>query len=112
MPRMSGVQGSIGEVANDAKSGLSARTATYVKNTPISKPKYTEVMIVRSFFLINKSINIADKGMPIIVIKMTQGTQFGADLTEGELKIRTAIPRDTMQNNVRRKISAMICISL
>ena len=112
MPRMSGVQGSIGEVANDAKRGLSARTATYVKNTPISKPKYTEVMIVKSFFLINKSISIADNGIPIIVIKTTQGTQSGADLIDGELKIRTAIPRETMQNSVRRKMSAIECISL
>jgi hypothetical protein len=112
MPRMSGVQGSIGEVVNDAKRGLSARTATYVKNTPISKPKYTDVMTVKSFFLMNKSISIADKGIPIIVIKTTQGTQSGADLTDGELKIRTAIPRETMQNSVRRKMRAIGCISL
>jgi hypothetical protein len=112
MPRMSGVHGSTGEVANDAKRGLSARTATYVKNTPMSKPKYTEVMTVKSFFLINKSISIADNGIPIIASKTTQGTQFGADLMDGELKIKTAIPRETMQNSVRRKISAIECISL
>ena len=109
---MSGVHGSTGEVANDAKRGLSARTATYVKNTPMSKPKYTEVMTVKSFFLINKSISIADNGIPIITSKTTQGTQFGADLMDEELKIKTAIPRETMQNSVRRKMSAIECISL
>ena len=109
---MSGVHGSTGEVANDAKRGLNARTATYVKNTPMSKPKYTEVMTVKSFFLINKSISIADNGIPIITSKTTQGTQFAADLMDGELKIKTAIPRETMQNSERRKMSAIGCISL
>jgi hypothetical protein len=50
--------------------------------------------------------------MPIIVSKTTQGTQSGADLIEGEFKIRTAMPRDTMQNSERSIMSAIGYISI
>ena len=69
-------------------------------------------MIVRSFLLMKESITIAVRGMPIITSKTTQGTQSGADLIEGEFKIRTAMPRDTMQNNERSIISAIELISI
>ncbi|HAU49584.1 MAG TPA: hypothetical protein DCW57_10935 [Planctomycetaceae bacterium] len=49
--------------------------------------------------------------MPIITSKTTHGTQSGADLTEGELKIRTAMPRETMQNSKRSIMSAIRYIS-
>ena len=68
-------------------------------------------MIVRSFLLMKESITIAVRGMPIITSKTTHGTQSGADLTEGELKIRTAMPRETMQNSKRKIISAIRYIS-
>ena len=58
-----------------------------------------------------ESITIAVRGMPIITSKTTHGTQSGADLTEGELKIRTAMPRETMQNSNRKIISAIRYIS-
>ena len=68
-------------------------------------------MTVRSFLLMKESIIIAVRGMPIITSKTAHGTQLGADLTEGELKIRTAMPRETMQNSERSIMSAMRYIS-
>ncbi len=68
-------------------------------------------MTVKSFLRMKESIRIAASGMPIIDSKTTQGTQSGADLTEGELKIRTAMPRETMQNSKRSIMSAMRYIS-
>jgi len=59
-----------------------------------------------------ESIRIAVRGMPIIVSKTTHGTQSGADLIEGEFKIRTAMPRDTMQNSERSIMSAIGYISI
>ena len=58
-----------------------------------------------------ESMTITARGMPIIASKTNHGTQSGADLIEGDLKIRTAIPRETMQNSERRIMSAIGYIS-
>ncbi len=68
-------------------------------------------MTVKSLLRMKESIRSAASGMPIIDSKTTQGTQSGADLTEGEFTIRTAMPRDTMQNSERSIINAIGYIS-
>jgi hypothetical protein len=68
-------------------------------------------MMVKSFFFMKESMTITARGMPIITSKTTHGTQSGADLIEGDLKIRTAMPRETMQNSERSMMSAIGYIS-
>ena len=109
---MRGSHGSMGEFENEAIRGLNARTATYVRKTPMRSPKYTDVITVRSFLRMKESIKIAISGMPIIDSKTIHGTQSGADLIGGEFKIRTAMPRDTMQNSERSIISGIGYISI
>ncbi|MEC7293929.1 MAG: hypothetical protein VXU46_03455, partial [Planctomycetota bacterium] len=59
------------------------------------------------FLRMKESIRIAANGMPIIARRTTHGTQSGASLIEGEFKIRTAMPRDTIQNSERSIINAI-----
>ena len=67
--------------------------------------------MVKSFLFMKESMTITARGMPIIASKTNHGTQSGADLIEGDLKIRTAIPRETMQNSERSIMSAIGYIS-
>ena len=67
--------------------------------------------MVKSFLFMKASMTITARGMPIITSKTTHGTQSGASLIEGDLKIRTAMPRETMQNSERSIMSAIGYIS-